>query len=121
MSVKNVANAEHYNWGVGCEGWRLLNGSDLAVIQERIPPGRGEVRHYHARSRQLFYVLRGKLEIEINDETHLLGEGDSLEILPTLPHCVRNPSKGDADFLVVSAPSTIGDRVNLESAPNTSV
>jgi mannose-6-phosphate isomerase-like protein (cupin superfamily) len=63
----------------------------------------------------LFYVLRGKLEIELNGETHLLSERDSLEVPPALPHCVRNPFEGDADFLVVSAPSTIGDRVNLES------
>ena len=117
MSIKNTANAEHYTWGVTCEGWRLLNGPDLAVIQERVPPGRGEIRHYHSRSRQLFYVLQGRLEIELNGETHLLGEGDSLEIPPPLPHCVRNSSNGDADFLVISSPSTIGDRVEAQLLP----
>jgi mannose-6-phosphate isomerase-like protein (cupin superfamily) len=115
MSIKNVANAEHYTWGVACDGWRLLNGPDLAVIQERIPPGRGEVRHYHQRSRQLFYVLSGRLQIELNGEMHMVGEGDSLEIPPSSPHCVRNPFEDAADFIVISAPSTIGDRVNLES------
>jgi len=31
------------------------------VIRERIPPGRGEVRHYHPRARQCFFVLSGQI------------------------------------------------------------
>ena len=117
VTIKNITNAEHYTWGVACDGWRLLNGADLAVIHERIPPGRGEVRHYHARSRQLFYVLDGKLQIETADETALLGKGDSLEVPPTIPHRVWNPFEEETVFLVISAPSTTGDRVYLEPPP----
>ena len=46
----NLTNAEHYVWGEVCEGWRLLDRPDLSVIHERIPPGRGEVSHYHSRA-----------------------------------------------------------------------
>lgn len=120
MPIKNINNAEHYAWGVACDGWRLLNGTDLAVIQEQIPPGQGEIRHYHARSRQLFYVLDGKLQIEMADEIALLGKGDSLEVPPTVHHRVWNPSEEHVLFLVVSAPSTVGDRVNLERLPKSS-
>jgi mannose-6-phosphate isomerase-like protein (cupin superfamily) len=91
MKVINVSNADHYVWGTGCDGWRLLNRSDLSVIQERIPPGMGEVRHYHANARQLFFVLKGRLEIENGNEIAQLDKGDSLEIHPTIPHRVRNP------------------------------
>jgi mannose-6-phosphate isomerase-like protein (cupin superfamily) len=115
MPVKNSENAEHYTWGIACDGWRLLNGLDLAVIRERIPPGHGEVRHFHERSHQLFYVLEGMLEIEMNSETFRLGTGDSLEIPPSTSHKVWNPFGQQVDILVVSAPSTSGDRVNLES------
>ena len=121
MPVMNAGNAEHYTWGAGCDGWRLLNNADLAVIQERIPPGLGEVRHYHARSRQLFYVLHGRLQIEIGDVVEELGIGDSIEVPPTVPHSVRNPFEADARFLVVSAPSTANDRVSLEPPPGRSV
>ena len=31
--------AEHYTWGDGCDGWHLVKGADLSVIQERMPPG----------------------------------------------------------------------------------
>jgi mannose-6-phosphate isomerase-like protein (cupin superfamily) len=112
--VKNVTTAEHYRWGEVCDGWRLLDRADLGVIQERIPPGAGEVAHYHARSRQLFYVLEGQLEIEVQDEAHHLRAGDALEVPPGRPHRVRNRSDGDVSFLVVSAPSTRGDRTNID-------
>lgn len=121
MPVINKQNSEHYTWGDGCDGWRLLNGSDVAVIEERIPPGRGEIKHYHSRARQLFYVLLGQLKIETGSETEQLSKGDSREIAPGLPHRVWNPFYEDACFLVISAPSTKDDRVNLEPPPSSRV
>ena len=113
MAVLNLNNAEHYTWGAGCDGWRLLNRSDLSVIEERIPPGLGEVSHFHNHSRQVFFVLQGQLEIEYGSERARLGKGDSLEIVPTVHHRVYNGFDEDAIFLVISAPSTMNDRVNL--------
>jgi mannose-6-phosphate isomerase-like protein (cupin superfamily) len=121
MTIKNIGNAEHYTWGVVCDGWRLLNGNDLAVTQECIPSGHGEVKHYHARSRQLFYVLDGKLNIEVANQIFVLGKGDSLEIPPTFHHRVWNAFEEDGSFLVISAPTTAGDRVNLEPLPNSGI
>jgi mannose-6-phosphate isomerase-like protein (cupin superfamily) len=113
MAGQNKENAEHYTWGAGCDGWRLLNREDLSVIQERIPPGLGEILHFHARARQLFYVLQGQLEIEVAGSKTPLTPGDSLEIAPMQHHRVTNTSDTDAHFLVISSPATAGDRVNL--------
>jgi mannose-6-phosphate isomerase-like protein (cupin superfamily) len=113
MSVRNRENAEHYTWGGACDGWRLLNRGDLSVIQERIPPGLGEIPHYHTRARQLFYVLEGQLVIELAGEKVRLASGDSLEIAPMQHHRVTNTSDRDTHFLVISSPSTTGDRTNL--------
>ena len=111
--IKNVDNAEHYRWGQVCDGWRLLQRADLSVIQERIPPGAGEITHYHQRARQLFFVLQGGLSIQLGQQRLLLAVGDSLEVPPGERHCVRNLGQLDALFLVVSAPTTEGDRVNV--------
>jgi len=112
--IKNPSNAEHYRWGQVCDGWRLLDRSDLSVIQERIPPGAGEIRHCHRHARQLFFVLAGELSIELGEQQFRLSTGDSLEVRPGDPHRVRNHGQIDASFLVVSAPSTQGDRLDLE-------
>lgn len=111
--IKSRANAEHYTWGEVCDGWRLLDRQDLSVIQERIPPGSGEVRHYHARARQLFFVLEGELTIDVNEGQFQLKPQGSLEVVPGDQHSVRNGGDGDAIFLVISTPTTRGDRINL--------
>jgi mannose-6-phosphate isomerase-like protein (cupin superfamily) len=113
VGVTSRANAEHYVWGSACEGWRLLDRADLSVIEERIPPDAGEVRHRHQAARQLFYVLTGTLDIEREGEHHALHAGDSLEIPPGTPHQVRNRTAADVRFLVISSPTTRGDRTNL--------
>lgn len=111
--IKNTRTAEHYIWGEVCDGWRLVNRPDLSVIQERIPPRAGEVKHYHTRARQMFFVLSGALHIERGEEAFDLSPGDSLEVSPGDSHRVRNAGDVDAVFLVVSAPSTQGDRTNV--------
>src|SRR5262245_322274 len=111
--IKNIENAEHYRWGDVCDGWRLVDRLELSVIQERIPPGAGEVRHYHERARQLFFVLAGRLNIELRDQVSELSVGDSIEVAPGEPHRVWNASTADVVFLVVSTPTTRGDRINL--------
>jgi len=112
--IKNQSSAEHYRWGQVCDGWRLLSGSDLSVIQERIPPGAGEVRHYHQRARQLFFVLSGELLIELGEQHFRLSSGDALEVPPGAPHRVRNEAQVDAAFFFDAAATTERDRVNLE-------
>ena len=112
--IRNVNVAEHYWWGDSCEGWRLLDRPDLSVIQERIPPGAGEVKHYHKRARQIFFVLSGQLEIELGDHSFQLSSGDSIEVPPGTPHQVRNTGYSDASFLVISAPTTGDDRTNVD-------
>jgi len=113
--IKNTNNAEHYQWGTVCDGWRLVERSDLSVIQERIPPSAGEITHYHERARQLFFVLGGELQIQLGEQLFRLSPGDSLEVPPGTRHRVRNEGHEQATFLVVSAPTTRGDRVNVET------
>jgi mannose-6-phosphate isomerase-like protein (cupin superfamily) len=74
-------NAEHYVWGGICDGWHLVKRADLSVIHERMPPGACEVRHYHNRSRQFFFVLSGTATLEINGEQDI-----------ELPHSMHIPS-----------------------------
>lgn len=108
--IKNRSSAPHYTWGQVCDGWRLLDGLDLGVIQERIPPGAGEVRHRHHHARQLFFVLEGQLQLRFDEAVVDLQAGDAFEVAPLQFHQARNVAERDVLFLVISAPSTRGDR-----------
>ncbi len=108
------SNATHYNWGDGCDGWVLLPRGDMTAIEERMPPNTCEQRHYHEKARQFFYVLVGQLTMELDGERHFLTAGDSIEIPPGTSHQAMNDTLDDVRFLVVSSPTTHGDRVTQE-------
>ena len=103
--------APGYVWGDGCDGWHLCASDALSVIEERMPPGTSEERHFHTAARQVFYVLSGTLTLEVEGEVHLMTAGQSLEIAPKVPHQATNTTGNDVRFLVISSPPAQGDRV----------
>lgn len=112
MSI-SIENAEHYIWGANCDGWHLLKRDDLSVIQEHVPPGAAEIIHYHERARQFFYILAGEATMGFEDHEVVLQKGQGLEIPPMIKHQFKNNSSNEVHFLVISAPSTRLDRINL--------
>ena len=113
MTVTDISTGEHYQWGNGSEGWHLLKREDLSVIEERVPPGDKEQRHFHNRARQFFYILKGTAMIEVDGKRRELRERQGLEIPPGVAHQFRNESNAEVVFLVVSVPMSHGDRVNV--------
>lgn len=108
------ATAQHYTWGGVCDGWILSPSSDMMVIQERMPPGAAEQRHFHSVARQFFYVLSGELTMELDGEVHCVPAMSGIEIQPQARHQARNEADSDVHFLVVSSPTTRGDRTDIE-------
>lgn len=106
-------NSEHYVWGEVCDGWHLLKEQDLSVIQERVPPGAGETKHFHSKARQYFFVISGKATLEFNDGAVTFGSGQGVHVPPGVTHRFINAAEGEVRFLVISAPSTRGDRTNV--------
>lgn len=111
------AEAQHYKWGENCDGWILASGSDLLVIEEQMPAKTLEIRHYHAKSKQFFYVLSGNLTMEVDGALFEIPARHGIEIKPHIRHQARNDGEYPVMFLVISAPTTRGDRV-AASAPN---
>jgi mannose-6-phosphate isomerase-like protein (cupin superfamily) len=112
----SIENAIHYIWGDNCDGWHLLKRDDMNVTQERIPAGCAETMHYHIKSRQFFYILEGEGTMILEDGETILQRGQGIEIAPKVKHQFKNESQSDRHFLVISVPSTRGDRVNCAAA-----
>jgi len=112
--VVNKQTALRYPWGAGCEGWILSQAADLMVIQERMPPNSTERRHYHSKARQFFYVLSGELTMEVEGIVSRAPSQSGIEIPPLAQHQARNESHADVHFLVISSPSTRGDRTDAD-------
>jgi mannose-6-phosphate isomerase-like protein (cupin superfamily) len=110
--VVSAKNAEHYIWGEICDGWHLLKSEDMSIIQERVPAGAREVMHYHTRAHQFFYILEGEGTLDFENRQVTIHKGEGLEIPPQVRHQFRNQSDADVHFLVISVPTTKGDRVD---------
>lgn len=106
-------NAEHYQWGDACDGWYLLKRQDMLIIHESMPPGTHEKRHFHSNARQFFFVLAGVLTMELEGERHQIAAQQGIEIPPGARHQARNDAETAVEFLVISHPSTRGDRTDL--------
>ena len=113
LRVVDVTSSERYQWGSASEGWHLLNRPELSVIQERVPPGDRERRHFHSKARQFFFVLQGQAVLEVGGSRFDLDVGQGLEIPPGEPHQFMNESQSAVTFLVVSCPHSHGDRTNV--------
>lgn len=106
----SISNAPHYVWGDVSDGWRLLDGADLSVIEERVPAGGAEEWHAHVHARQFFYVLEGVAVMRTDDGDVTLEARSGIEIAPGLRHQFTNPGPDDVRFLVISSPNSRGDR-----------
>ena len=111
MSIVNKENARHYKWGNNSDGWHLLDSQSLSVIEECIPAGGGEERHYHSQAQQFFYILSGVAEITISEKVFTVAAGNGLHVPAKSIHALRNNTKRDLRILVISEPKSHGDKV----------
>ncbi len=107
-------NAEHYTWGEGCDGWHLSKSQALSVIHERVPFGSSEVRHFHNKAEQFFFVLSGIATLEVESDIYQLQRFQGFQVKAGLAHTLTNQNKEDLELLVISTPPSHGDRVNVE-------
>jgi quercetin dioxygenase-like cupin family protein len=67
------------------------------------PGGKSGHKPYVRRAEQLAVVLRGTVELTLEEEMHDLKQGDAAGIPANSRHCWRNKSKRPAQILIVTA------------------
>jgi mannose-6-phosphate isomerase-like protein (cupin superfamily) len=120
MSTNNIKSlstktAPHFVWGDNCDGWWLKKNGLFTVVSEIIPAGSSEIKHYHEKTEQFFYVLEGVLSVELDGITHHLEKDEGITVIPHAIHKVFNQSHNiKVKFLVISSPNSLEDRINVE-------
>lgn len=61
-------------------------------------------RHYHKKLTEVYFVLKGAIDIEIDGKTEHLEKGHMIMIFPNTNHKAWKISKADAEILVVCCP-----------------
>lgn len=113
MAVISKENAEHYIWGGKCDGWHLVKTNSLSVIEENVPSGCTEVRHFHNNSEQFFYVLSGKAALEVDGKNYNIKSNHGMYIPAKTAHKLTNNDKDELRFIVISVPPSHSDRIEV--------
>src|SRR5215203_3279944 len=96
-------------YDTGALRFRLLAQSPdqpIAVTDSTVPPGfPGPVKHRHARMTDIFYVLEGELEFDLEDERRVLGPGSFVMVPPGVAHTFANRGPVPARILNIFQPA----------------
>lgn len=117
MIKQSKLNAPHYVWGSSCDGWRLADEAERSIIHERMPAGTSETEHYHEKAKQFFFMLSGTAAMYVDGERIELHTHEGIAIEPGVAHKMTNETEQDTEFLVISTPTTKGDRIELSRTP----
>jgi len=98
-----VANLDGLGEGYGFRKVRRgLRVSAFGINAIVLPPGYETGRHYHERQEEVYFVHRGRIEVELGDgDVHLLGPGGVARIDPATVRRVRNVGEEDAVYVAI--------------------
>ena len=65
-------------------------------------PGQGNRRHYHSNWNEWWYILKGEWEFEIENDVHIIREGQLILIKKNLKHKITAIGSQPAIRLAVS-------------------
>ena len=72
----------------------------------RVAPGSGSGDSYTHEGEEFLYVLRGELQIAVNEDEYRLKPGDSFYFESATPHHWKNPGRAETWVLWVNTPPT---------------
>ena len=72
-----------------------LGVTEFGVNAIVLPPGYTSRRHYHERQQELYLVLSGEIELELDGDKHTLGPGGLARVDPSTVRSLRNTSETD--------------------------
>lgn len=86
------------------------NAEGVTLGRVIVHPGCANPRHLHHSSEEVLYLLRGRLEHTMGDDTVILEAGDTLVVGAHVPHQAVNIGEADAE-MIVAYPTGLRDFV----------
>jgi mannose-6-phosphate isomerase-like protein (cupin superfamily) len=105
--------------GTEAEPFTTLDGSTIRVLvdarlggafkqslaEATLAPGQSTRRHYHGVTEEIYVVLEGRGEMEVDGERASVGPGDAVLIPPRGWHQIRAAAEAELRFLCCCAPA----------------
>ena len=102
MSGYSIGTLDELGEGYGFRKVRReLGVGAFGVNALVLPPGYQTGRHYHERQQELYFVHKGRIRVDVDGESHELGEGGLFHCGATTPRRISNAGDEDAIVYVV--------------------
>jgi mannose-6-phosphate isomerase-like protein (cupin superfamily) len=83
---------------------RVGGAANQSLAEATLAPGRATQRHYHAETEELYVILGGAGEMEVDGERRRIGAGAAILIPPGAWHQIRAEGEAELRFLCCCAP-----------------
>jgi mannose-6-phosphate isomerase-like protein (cupin superfamily) len=119
MEVRNRAGADAFTTLDGSTirvllDARLGGAVEQSLAEATLAPGQATQRHFHARTEEIYVVLAGSGELEVDGERRAVEPGDAALIPPGARHQIRASGDGELRFLCCCAPAYSDEDTFLE-------
>jgi mannose-6-phosphate isomerase-like protein (cupin superfamily) len=109
VEIRSRDAAEPFTTADGSTIRSLLDRSNAPVAHQSlaeatIEPGEATVRHYHRESEEIYYLVSGAGEMELDGERAAVAAGDAILIPPGAWHRIRAGGDGPLRLLCACAP-----------------
>lgn len=108
MQVRSRDDATPFTTADGSTIRVLLDGEtgtrNQSLAEAWLEPGQSTQRHYHARSEELYVLLDGEGEMEVDGDRSRVGPGQAILIPPGARHQITASEAGPLRFLCCCAP-----------------
>jgi quercetin dioxygenase-like cupin family protein len=111
-------------WGPGDHYTFLVTGEESGgayfAMEALVPPGGGPPPHIHRREDETFYLVEGRVEFRLGDETITAGPGDFVNVPRGVVNGFHNAGTETARMVLTFTPAGIEGffEDTLEPAPN---
>ena len=82
------------------QSWKMMEPMLFTFTRSSLPTS---VRYRHVGD-EFALVLKGRLKVVLNEENHILGEGDSIYFSSGIPHVFMNATEGETEVLSINTP-----------------
>ena len=92
MRVQSLATAAPFTTKDGSTIRELHHTDEQSLAEATLAPGQTTERHYHARTEEIYFLLEGEGEMELDGERRHVAPGDAVLIPAGAWHQIRAES-----------------------------
>ena len=102
MNVSSLATAEPFTTKDGSTIRELHHTEEQSLAEATLDPGQATERHYHARTEEIYFLLEGEGEMEVDGDRRRVRPADAVLIPAGAWHQIRAETR--LRFLCCCAP-----------------